>query len=77
MNDDNMLLGTVTSNKLTMNKNIRKILDWIELPRTLFYFIKMKKEDRDKAKDRMNNWTCEWRKNSVSFKIAQWFINIL
>lgn len=60
-----------------MNKNIRKIFDWIELPITLFSFLKMKKEDREKAKDRMNNWTCEWRKNSVSFKIAQWFINVL
>lgn len=60
-----------------MNKYIRKTLDWIELPKTLFCFIKMKKEDREKAKNKMDNWTCEWRKNSVSFRIARWFLNVL
>jgi len=34
-------------------------------------------EDREKAKNKMDNWTCEWRKNSVSFRIARWFLNVL
>ena len=62
---------------LIMNKYIRKTLDWIELPKTLFFFLRMNKEQRENAKDKMNNWTCEWRKNSVSFKIARWFLNVL
>lgn len=60
-----------------MNKYIRNTLDWIELPKTLFSFIKMKKKDREKAKNKMDNWTCEWRKNSASFRIARWFLNVL
>ena len=60
-----------------MNKYIRKTLDWIELPKTLFFFVKMKKEDSEKAKNKMDNWSCEWRKNSVSFRIARWFLNVL
>ena len=60
-----------------MNRKIRKIIDWVQLPKTLFIFIKMNKEDREHAKKQMNNWRCEWRKNSVSFKIAKWFLNVL
>ena len=60
-----------------MNKYLRKTLDWIELPKTLFVFLIMKKELRENAKIKLDNWSCEWRKNSVSFKIARWFLNIL
>lgn len=60
-----------------MNRNLRKTLDWFELPVTLFTFLKMNREQRENAKFQMNNWSCEWRRNTVSFKIAQWFINVL
>lgn len=60
-----------------MNRKIRKILDWIELPKTIFNFIKMNKFDRECSKKQMHNWSCEWRKNTLSFKIAKWFLNFL
>ena len=62
---------------MIMNRNLRKTLDWIELPVTLVTFLKMNSEQRENAKSQMNNWSCEWRRNTVSFKIAQWFLNVL
>jgi len=58
-----------------MNKYIRKTLDWVQLPATLFFFWRMNKSQRKNAKDKLENWRCEWRKNSVAFKIARWFLN--
>lgn len=60
-----------------MNRNLRKTLDWIELPITLFTFIRMKKSDRIKVKEQLDNWSCEWRKNTISFQIARLFLNNL
>jgi hypothetical protein len=60
-----------------MNKNLRKTLDWIELPVTLYTFAKMNKSDKAKVKEQLENWSCEWRKNTYSFRIAKWFLNTI
>lgn len=57
-----------------MNKNLRKILDWIELPFAILFVIvmsEMKKVNARKFYERNPN---HWRKNSVPFKIVKWFL---
>ena len=58
-----------------MNRNLRKTLDWFELPITLYTFAKLDKSSRIKTKEQLDRFP-EWRKNSISFKIAKGFLNI-
>lgn len=61
-----------------MNSNLRKTLDWVELPYTLIYFLSIKKESRVKAeKALMEISGSHWRSKTIPFKICIWFLNIL
>lgn len=50
------------------------IMDWIELPVTIILILMMSEEDKSYARDKMDKWRCEWRKNSYSFRIVRWFL---
>ena len=56
-------------------KPVRWILDWIELPVTILTILFMSEDDKSYARTKMDNWRCDWRKNSYSFRIARWFLH--
>lgn len=57
-----------------MNKGLRYVLDWIELPTDIFYVTHCPKEHLQKHLFRMNDWRCSWRKRTKTFKVIRWII---
>lgn len=59
-------------NKFFMNKNVRKVLDWIQLPQAIYACIRQKDKEGT-IKDVLDNFP-DWRKNTIVTKIVRWFL---
>ena len=59
-----------------MHKSIRIFLDWLQIPSTILFILKMNKKDRELAWQFFENWKSEWRKNSVPVKIERLVLKI-
>lgn len=62
---------------MIFNRKLRLLMDWIELPRTLYVLKNLSDIDREKTLDHFNNWRDEWRKNTPPFRVSKWYLNML
>jgi hypothetical protein len=60
-----------------MNRKIRRTLDYIELPWTLFTVLRMSKKQRAYAVNYINTMKVEWRKNSFPLQVTKWLASVL
>jgi len=57
-----------------MDKLCRYILDWIELPLDIAFVLRCPYKDLYIYLLELNNWRCEWRAKSFTFRIIKWII---